>query len=260
MAKMSQTTHARPGRPRSKNSIESTKTLDRGLLLLEKLGSDSLTLSEISSRTELHPSTASRLIRTLCSRGYVVYDEQQGLYQLGSRLSSLNGETSPQQQLIESARPLLQSLHEEFDETVSLTVREETSVVYLDNIQSTQPLRIFAEVGARAPLHPTAAGKALLMGQDEARITSIFQNNELEAFTEKTITDVESFIAEVRRCEDRGYAVNNEERQKGVICVAAPLVFDSLPLAAITVSGPRDRLPGERQLEIGKRLMELAAR
>jgi len=79
----------RPGRPRGKGQAEATKTLDRGLTLLEQLGTERLTLSQISRRTDLHPSTASRLIRTLCQRGFVVFDEADGSYRLSDRLVGL---------------------------------------------------------------------------------------------------------------------------------------------------------------------------
>jgi len=249
---------ARPGRPRGENFGEATKTLDRGLNLLELIGGDELTLSEIARRAELHPSTTSRLVRTLSQRGFLSYDEQQGLYRIGSRLLNLAGNTPPAQLLIDKSRKLLEKVQAEFDETVNLSVREGTHIVYLDSIPSSQPLRMFTEIGARIPLHATGGGKALLTGLSDRQITDIFAGITLEKFTPQTLTDVESLIAEVRKCEERGYAFDIEERQAGVVCVAAAANFADLPRAAISISGPRDRLSGERLSEIGKKIADFA--
>ncbi len=260
MSSQETTTKGRPGRPRTKKSTEATKTLDRGLYLLEELGDQRLSLSEISRRTSLHPSTASRLIRTLCTRGFVIYDEKEGLYRLGSRLMGLAGSGQPHKDLLEAARPVLERLRDEFDETVNLIIREGTEVVYLDSVESRQPLRMFTEVGARVPLHTCASGKALLMGLPDDDVRAIFQSSgPLKRFTANTITDIDRLIPDIRTSEARGYALDIGERQEGVLCVAAAFHLENCPPASISISGPQDRIPTSRQSVIGKRIIELTS-
>lgn len=247
----------RPGRPRQKKPVEATKTLDRGLSLLEQLGSESLTLSEIARKTSLHPSTASRLVRTLCTRGFVIYDESEGLYSLSSRFSGLTAKITPQQRLIEAARPLLRQLHESFDETAGLYVRREGSAVCLDALESSQSLRISTEKGVRLPLHATAPGKVLLAGIGEDRIRSLCESGGMETFTANTPGDVDALLEELRQVEERGYALEEEEHQLGVVSVAVPLVLDELPRAVVSISAPKNRLPGDRRAAVAERMLGL---
>jgi len=251
-------TKARPGRPRGENGTEATKTLDRGLSLLEQVGFESLTLSEIARRADLHPSTAYRLVRTLTSRGFLVYDEQEGLYRLGSRILSLAGSAPAQQQLVEATKPLLAQLKEQFNETVNLSIREGVFILYLNSIESTQALRVFSDTGSRVPLHATACGKALLVDMEEALIRQVFGKGALESFTEKTITSLDTLIAEVKETEKRGYALDIEERQEGVVCVAVPLRIPNMPEAALSITGPINRVTATQIPKMAEALMKVA--
>lgn len=255
-AKDSASNARRPGRPRLKKPVEATKTLDRGLSLLEQLGSESLTLSEIAHKTCLHPSTASRLVRTLCARGFVTYDESEGLYSLSSRFSSLAAKKTPQQRLIEAARPLLRRMHEGVNETTSLYVRRENSALCLDVVESSQALRISTEKGARLPLHATAPGKVLLAGMGEPEIRSLCDPDGMETFTAKTIGDVDALLEELRQVEERDYALEEEEHQLGVVSVAVQLVLDGLPRAVVAIYAPKDRLPMDGRAALAERMRE----
>ncbi len=250
---------SRPGRPREKHdNSPGAKTLDRGLSLLEALERGPMTLSEVSRASGLHASTASRLLRTLCLRGFVANDQLSGRYRIGSRINALAGGNSPHARLNEKLRPAMEHLHEQFNETVNLVIREGRQVVYLDNIESTHPLRMFTQTGARVPLHATGAGKTLLFRLSPEEIREILGSSELEAYTAKTITDPDRFIRHVRYCQKRGYALDREERQIGVRCVAVPVVCEGLPRASLSLSAPANRLDSRAQKAIVAAMLELA--
>lgn len=246
----------RRGRPRAPGPRPGAQTLERGLCVLEALGERPGTLSDLSRRTGLHPSTLCRLLETLACRAFVHRDEVSGLYRVGATLGRIAAAESPLRELCRRVRPTLQALRDSFNETTNLTVREGRFVRYLDQVESSHPLRMFTELNARVPLHATGAGKALLFGLSTTAIRSILSGTELESFTKHTITDLESWISVLRRAERRGFALDREERQEGVRCIALPLRIPELPLAAISISFPVNRIRADQHTQLAQAILE----
>lgn len=234
------------------------QSVDRALDMLDQLCAtrDSLTATELSRRVELPYASTHRLLGTLVRRGYVHLDERKR-YSLGPRLviagAGLNSRISTW------LRPSLTQLMEYCGETVNVARLDDTHVVYIAQVQSRQLLRMFAEVGNRVLPHATAVGKVLLAQRPRNEVAETLRRGGMPAVTKNTITGVEEFMAELERVAAQGFAVDDEEGELGVRCVAVALHgVGDVPLA-LSVSGPAGRLTPTVQARLVPQLHRTAA-
>jgi DNA-binding IclR family transcriptional regulator len=202
----------RRGRRRTREGLGSVRALDRGLALLEVLAEGrELQLSEVARRVGLPYSTTHRLLETLARRAFVAQSRDTGLYRIGIRAFEV-GSGLTQDRLYEVAHPEMKALMEEFNETVNLAVLDGREAVFVRQVEGRHLVRMLAKPGARAALHCTAAGKALLSGLSDDEIAGLLGTEPLAAYTGNTRTSVADVVAEVRRVRARGYALDREER------------------------------------------------
>lgn len=237
------------------------KSLVRALDLLEILAQTTpdASLGEIARAAKLPRSTAHRLLRSLHQMGYVVQNPATGNYALGERLILLGRKAEQQRDLRRIARPCLEQLAQETAETVSLTTIVDHAVVQLDHVDSPNMLKVTWDAGQRFPIHASASGKAILAFLPEAERECILKSIELPAFTKRTIVDAKKSRVALSGIRERGYALDDAEREEGVRCVAAP-IFNSLGnvVAAISVSGPSMRLSLDRLGELAAKVKTTA--
>jgi DNA-binding IclR family transcriptional regulator len=226
---------------------EGVQSLSRALDLLEALAEvDEITLSSLAERTGMLTSTAHRLLASLARRGYVTQNPANGHYLIGFKVVSLSGSVAARRdRLIALARPHLEQIRAATGESANLVALNGTQVVYLAQVEGSRAVRMFTEVGATLPAHATAAGKAILAFRPEAEVQRRYAKAgaALERLTPRTIATVEVLLPELERVRRRGYAIDEEEREEGVSCVAAPILGpDGAASAAISVSGPSARI------------------
>lgn len=217
--------------------------------------SEILSLAEISERVGLNKSRVFRLLHTLSERGYIERSVDGSRYVLGTKL--LERAACVKRDLRQIALPFMRQLHERFNETVNLGVFDKSEILYIDMLESSRPIRMSEAVGSRSPVHSTALGKAIVSFLPEEEWDAVLQSSLMVKFTERTITDRATLKAEFRKVREDGYAVDDRENDPEGFCVGAP-VFDGTgrPIAAISVSGPTERVQGNEQ-EIVKALLDL---
>lgn len=222
---------------------EAVRSLERAFDLLEHLADagGELALSELTEVSGLPMPTIYRLMRTLVNQGYV-RQEPSKRYALGPRLIRL-GEGAGRL-LGTWARPGLARLVDEIGETANMAVLEGDEAVYVAQVPSKHSMRMFTEVGRRVQPHCTGVGKALLSQLSDRRVREILARTGMDAHTPNTVTDPDALVAELARIRKRGYALDNEEQEIGVRCVAVPLP-GAPALTAISVSGPSGRMTRE---------------
>ena len=247
------------GAPRSRER-RSVQSVDRALDLLEALsGADGeVPISSLAAGTGLHVSTAHRLLGTLLRRGYVRQNPDTSRYYAGPKIAMLAGARSRFGELRLRARSVLHTLAESSRETANLCVLDDTAAVYLETVPGPQIVRLFTTVGNRVPLHATGAGKALLAWLSVPRREAILERIELRAHTAHTIADAKGLRKALEEIRERGYAVDDEEFDEGVRCVAVPVGPLGAPIAAISVSGPASRLDRPRLGELAPLLRRCA--
>jgi DNA-binding IclR family transcriptional regulator len=242
---------------------DSVQSLERAFDLLEALSAGGeLGVTELANRTGLVPSTAHRLLHTLAKRGYVSQSSESGRYLLGYKVVEVaSGLERRLERLRVVARPHLERIQRATGETVNLVVLDADRVVYVDQVEGSRSVRMFTTVGTSVPAHTTGSGKAIMAaGPPDAAAVLYGGREPLERLTAHTLVTLEALEDDFLRIRRRGYAIDNEEHEEGVACVATA-VFDhsSRPCAAISVSGPTARILHAKAADLGALLVEHAA-
>jgi IclR family transcriptional regulator, KDG regulon repressor len=242
---------------------DSVQSLERAFDLLEALSAGGeLGVTELANRTGLVPSTVHRLLHTLAKRGYVSQSSESGRYLLGYKVVEVaSGLERRLERLRMVARPHMERVQRATGETVNLVVLDADRVVYVDQVEGSRNVRMFTTVGTSVPAHTTGAGKAIMAVGPPEVVTALYGDREpLERLTAHTLVTVEALEDDFVRIRRRGYAVDNEEHEEGVGCVASA-VFDhsGRPCAAISVSGPSARVLHDNTAALGALLVEEAA-
>jgi IclR family acetate operon transcriptional repressor len=235
--------------PASTNSSSDSKptggsggvqSLERAFDLLERMADagGEVGLSELSAGSGLPLPTIHRLMRTLVTCGYV-RQQPNRRYALGPRLIRL-GESAGRL-LGTWARPYLAELVEATGETANMALLDGDEVVYVAQVPSRHSMRMFTEVGRRVLPHSTGVGKALLANVPAQEVRALLARTGMPAATGQTITDPERFLESLARVRELGYAMDDNEQEIGVRCLAVT-VPDSPTAAAISISGPAGRV------------------
>jgi IclR family acetate operon transcriptional repressor len=231
------------------------QSVSRALDLLEHIAAagGAAGLSELSARSGLPLSTVHRITRALVDDGYLAQGRDRR-YRLGLRLVPL-GEAAHGPLAPWTER--LPGLVEATGETANAATLAGTSVLFVARVSSSFAMRSAGEVGRRAPLHASAAGKALLSLLPDAAVAALLCDVALPALTDRTITCVDALLEEVELVRARGHAVDDEEEETGARCVAVPVPAAPVPLA-LSLSGPTARITPERVPELAAALREAA--
>ncbi len=237
------------------------KSLNKALDIIDavdKLGSAGI--REISSITGFPPATTHRIASTLVKRRYFNQDPVTKNYSLSLRFLELGTKVQQQFDLPTIARPHLQQLMSETGESANLAIWDGDSVVYLDQVQSDKSmLKIFTRLGTRVPLYSTGVGKMLLSRWSKPKLDSYLKRTKLISYTPNTLVSRSKILKELDRISERGFAVDNEEMEEGVRCVAA-LVFDHRQriAAAVSISGAAMRITPDRIENFGEKVKQCA--
>ena len=249
--------------PVNRGSAYRIQVLDLAFGILKAIaenGSD-VGLAELSARLGLHKSTTHRLLMVLENDHFVERCPVSGKYHLGSRLIDLGQAALARLDVFELARPHLRELAEETAETAHLAVLRGGEVVSLVNAESRQTLRTPATVGTRSPAHCTSLGKTMLAFLPPEQVDEFLRQHVLEAYTRRTITSPAKFRTELRMIRERGYAVDNEEREEGLRCIGAPVRdHTGAVIAAVSIAGPAFRIRADRVSTLALSVVRAAAR
>lgn len=230
------------------------QSLDRAFALLELLctSRDGMSIAALTEQTGLHKSTIHRLLASMAARGYVQQDTQTSRYHAGMKLCELSSCILENFDILSRARAPMDRLHAQTSETVHLVMREGQDIVYIQKVEGgTGAIRMFSRIGMRRPLYCTGVGKAILATLPEAEVLSVWKNSRIEALTPHTIIDKDAFLQEIQHIRRVGYALDNEENELGVRCIAAAIAdYRGRAAYALSISAPLARMTDEhiRQL------------
>lgn len=199
-------------------------------------------ISDLGKRLKLPKSTVHRLASTLIDGGMLEQSEENGKYRLGLVVFELGSLVRRKMDFSSEAKPFLMALREKTGETVHLAILDQSSIVYINSLESKQAIRMTLEVGMRKPAHSTAAGKVMLAFQPADALARVIADG-LNGHTPNTIVDPEMFRQELAQIRTRGYAIADEENELGVRSLAAPVRdhFGNV-IAATSIAGPAQRL------------------
>jgi IclR family acetate operon transcriptional repressor len=233
------------GDDNSRRERSGVQSVERTLDILESLvdfGSE-VGLVEISQAVTLPLATVHRLLGTLIRRGYVKQNRQNRKYSLGFRALQMGNDMRQRFSLRLEARPFLHRLMERTGESANLAVLDDGEVVYIDQAQSSKILRMFTQLGNRVPAHSTGSGKVMLAFGPPETAEGVLRRYGMPARTQNTITDPAHFREELGRIRGQGFALDDEEHEEGVRCIAVAVRDGSgQVVASLSVSGPATRL------------------
>jgi DNA-binding IclR family transcriptional regulator len=198
-------------------------------------GGTPISLAELGRRTGLARSTVHRLVTDLTEQGWVRRVGNQ--YELGMALFELGELVPVKHRLRRVALPYMQDLLAATGETVHLAVRDGADAVYAEKLHGHRPLPLPSRTGGRAPLTCTAVGKALLAHEAPEVVRDVL-DRPLRRWTESSVTDPRALIRQLDEIRRTGLAQEREEAAPGSACIAAPVLVDRRPVAALSVAVP----------------------
>jgi len=207
-------------------------------------------IAEVSRQLGVHRSTASRLAATLAAAGYLEPAGELGRYRLAAKLSLLGEIAAAGNELREAALPPLRDLVARLGETGHLGVLDGPEAVTVAVVDGWQTVRMHSWVGKRSPAYCSSMGKSLLAALSRDEVIARFPDPVLSARTPNTITSRDELIRCLEEARDHGYAVDREELEPHLCCVAAPVHGrDGMVVASVSVSGPASRLLDDAAIE-----------
>jgi DNA-binding IclR family transcriptional regulator len=220
------------------------QVIERMMSLLDALAHFDMpaSLKQLALETDLHPSTAHRILAAMTAAGFVERSANGG-YRLGIRLLEMGNLVKSRLDIRAAALPLMEALHQRLGESVNLGVRQGDDIVYIERTSSGRStVRAVHLVGARAPLHVTAVGKLYLAADTQEEVAAYARRTGLPGLTASSLTTQAALEKEVARVRREGVAFDNEEIEPGLRCIAAPVFDDAgLLVAGLSVSAPADR-------------------
>jgi len=231
------------------------QSLARGLKILSLLSesSDGGSIIELANDLGIDKGSASRLMSTLVNYGFAEKDATSRRFFLGPQVVVLSRSLLTRMPLRDVAKPYLRELMKTTGECAHIGVISRGKVLYIDQVESPASLRVNAEVGFMAPLHCTALGKVLLAFGRQP----IPEN--LERYTESTLVTRESLHRHLEMVRDKGYAVDDEEFDLGVRCIAAPIFdFREKIVGSIGISGPLTRMSSSRMETLAGQVLSIS--
>jgi DNA-binding IclR family transcriptional regulator len=229
-------------------SVPATPTvqvIERMFSLMDVLASreEAISLKEISEKTGLHPSTAHRILNDLAT-GRFVDRPHPGTYRLGMRLLELGNMVKSRLNVRDAALIPMRELHKLIQQPVNLSLRQGDEIIYIERAYSERSgMQVVRAIGGRAPLHLTSVGKLFLAADDSQRVRAYAMRTGLNGQTKNSLTQVTSLEHELNKVRLNGFALDNEELELGVRCMAAGIYDDQEKLVAgLSISAPAGRL------------------
>jgi len=234
------------------------QSIDRAMKVLECFSerNPELKLTEISERLKLNKSTLHGIIKTMKDYGVIEQNSETQEYKLGLKLVELANIVLNNLEIRNIAKPVLEKLVEEVNETVHLGQLEGDKIVYIDKVESHQSIRLFTNIGTLYDAHCTAIGKAILAYKSKEEVINIIPED-IEAHTPYTLTTKTEIIENLKKVRESGYSLDIEENIEGLKCVGAPIYDHKGDVNySISVSGPISRMTKKNTKFIIKKVLE----
>lgn len=204
-------------------------------------------VTQLSKTLGLHKNNVFRLLATLESRGYIEQNKSTENYRLGIEIFNLGQKFVNKLSLLKLAKPFMEKIVNETNESVYVGILREGIVIYLDMVEADQTVRIVPRVGKDVPAYCTAIGKIQLAYASEEEINKFYMGARLKRYTDNTITSLPELKKHLKVVAERDYAIDDEEFEESVRCIAVPIKdYLGVSVAALSVTGPSYRMSYER--------------
>jgi IclR family KDG regulon transcriptional repressor len=241
-------------------SARNDGTVGKALEVLDKVASFGrpVRFAELLSDSRHPKATLYRLLQTLANQGMLSFDKDRQTYSLGLRLVGLAHSAWKRSSLAPVARPFVDALADSVGETVHLAQMINGQVLYVDKRNANDPVEMFSQAGKVGPGYCTGVGKAILAFMDEKALAQALKQQAYVPFTENTHTSAESLAAELNEIRRDGIAIDREEHEPNIICIAAPILSNNKVVGALSVTGTTRRTPLAKLLKVKPALLKTA--
>lgn len=209
-----------------------------------------VTLMEICSALKMNKGTVSKIMNSLLDLNLVMRDELTNRFTLGSRLIGYGAAATKQFNIETITAPIMEEFHSKIGETLHLGIEQHGRMMYLRKYEAIAAVNLRSRVGQEVPLYVSAMGRATLATKSDQKIYDYYHTVEIIQYTENTITNFDHFMAEIEQIRKRRYAVDDEEYELGVQCVAIALTKFGRSYGAISISVPKYRMNDKLREEI----------
>jgi IclR family transcriptional regulator, KDG regulon repressor len=221
------------------------QSVDRALQILDLFDEHQpeLKITEISKQMNLNKSTVHSLLKTLVSHGYAEQDKESGKYRLGLKLFERGNFVSHNLDIRAIARRYLIDLSAKTGHTLNLVILDGKEGVYVDKVEGRSAAILYSRIGRRVPVHSSSVGKALVAFKSNEELMEILKDYHYKKQTPHTILTEEAFLTCLTEVRERGYAIESQENEPGIACVAIPIRnHTGAVIAAVSMSMPAPRL------------------
>ncbi|CDQ20024.1 IclR family transcriptional regulator [Halobacillus karajensis] len=225
------------------------QSVERALKILDLFNEQEpeLRITEISERMHLNKSTVHSLLRTLQEYGYIERNTENGKYKLGLKLFERGNFVTYNLDTRTIARKYLLDLSLKTGHTLHLVILEGKEAVYIDKVEGKSGNVEGSRIGRRATLHSSGVGKVLFAFRTEEEMNQILDGYIFEKRTTNTLTNKEDFLEEIAKIKKQGYAIDKEENEPGISCIAFPIYsYTNKVIAAFSISMPTPQLNDEQ--------------
>nr|CEL17157.1 Pca regulon regulatory protein PcaR [Kibdelosporangium sp. MJ126-NF4] len=212
------------------------QSLERGLAVIRAFDADhpEMTLSDVARVTGLTRAAARRFLHTLVDLGYMRSDGR--LFALRPKVLELGYSYLSSLGLPDVAQPHLEKLAAEVHESCSVSVLDGTDIVYVARVPTKRIMKVMIEIGTRFPAHAASMGRVMLAAQEPTWLDNFLSTTPLTAMTERTITDANELRSELSQVSAQGWCMVDEELDRGLRSVAAPIRNRGKVVAAVNIS------------------------
>lgn len=248
-------------RSASKLAVYHVPSVERAIAILEHIaGNPGSGLSEIATALGVPVNAVFRICQTLASLGYLDRDDDDKRFRLSPRLYILGQSAVSSASLVSVCSDAMRQLRDATRETAAIGVRSELHGVVLEQYPSPQPFRFVIDPGNRFMLHTSAPGKAMLAFLPDNERDRVVSRLDLIRYTARTLATVSALTNELKEIRRDGWSADRGEENDGCHCVGAPILdHQGLPIAAIWVTGPSNRLPLDMMASVAEQVKECAA-
>jgi IclR family transcriptional regulator, KDG regulon repressor len=235
------------------------QSVDRALRILDLFDEyeTELKITDISERMQLHKSTVHSLLKTLQNQHYIEQNLENGKYRLGMKLFERGNLVIRSLDIRTIAKRHLIDLSVKTGNTVHLVILDGKEGIYIDKVEGSSATVLYSRIGRRIPVHCSAVGKALVGYKSKEEMKDILKGYKYKQQTVNTITNEKDFLAELEKVKKNGYALDSEENEPGITCIAVPIWDHSgSVVAAMSMSQPTARLHAieqERSIQMLKK-------
>ncbi|MGB9731580.1 MULTISPECIES: IclR family transcriptional regulator [Calditerrivibrio] len=235
----------------TKNTVKLVQSVAHVLQLFEVFRTADLKeefgVTELSKILGLHKNNVFRLLATLEARGYIEQNKSTENYRLGIEIFDLGQKYLNKLGLLKLARPFMEKIVSEINESVYIGILKDGVVVYLDIVEANQNIKIVPRVGKDVPAYCTAIGKIQLAYASEEELNKMYMGARLKKYTDKTITSLPELKKHLKIVSENDYALDDEEFEESVRNIGVPIKnYEGISVAGISVTGPVCRMSMDR--------------